>query len=121
MTKPARIGRFSLGLCLLAALLLMSACGPKDIESKSSYDEAEARGAHEPDAFKEMRYPVAGLTRGRDYYFYRINQPAIMQNVQQWQREQFLHSLGFRAGPEMRGPEHPSYREVPKERSPFMQ
>lgn len=91
------------------------ACGPKDISTDSARVDREYYGKGGPDPMSDARYPIPGVASRKDYYFYRLNQPAVFEAMQNWRMTQ------FRRGLQGIDPEHPSYREVPKQRSPFRQ
>lgn len=94
---------FSLSVC---------ACGPKEIGEGSSFvgtDPPEASGA------EMLRLPMSGANNTQKFLYW-VNHPTVMQNVQNWQREKYLRSMGLKPNPE-----DPAYREVPKQRSPFRQ
>lgn len=100
-------------ICLLCLVLLLPACGPQDISAGSSRADADYSWSR-PDPLTEIRYPTTGsLNRRREEYFYRLSQPTIFEAVQTWRKDAFVRSL--------RGisPEDPSYREMPRGRSPF--
>lgn len=111
--KPSRL---PLRLLIpVLALLLCASCAPKEIGSDSVDVDQQYYGKGGPDPMSDARYPIPGVATRKDYYFYRLNQPAVFEAVQEWRMRQFTRGL--------RGidPEDPAYREVPKQRSPFRQ
>ena len=118
MSSPFRILSTSLVVTLLVVLLaaFSTACAPKDISSDSSRLDREYYGKGGADALSDARYPIAGFSSKKDRYFYQMSQPSVMENVQQWRVTRFTRGHSAKANPE-----DPSYREVPRERSPFRQ
>lgn len=100
------------------ACLSLCACGPKDIgtgtSSDGSYNGAPSGGrANNVD---DLRYALTGsnnIQQRLDYY----NRPAVMFQMQEWQKQQLRRP----GSPAAVDPADPSYREVPKQRSPFRQ
>lgn len=113
--SPVRGIRVLLTLLLCLSCLGLFACGPKDISTDSARVDREYYGKGGPDPMSDARYPIPGVASRKDYYFYRLNQPAVFEAMQNWRMTQ------FRRGLQGIDPEHPSYREVPKQRSPFRQ
>ena len=107
--------RFCSLLALVLGLCLLAACAPRDISTDSARVDAEYYGKGGPDPLADARYPIPGVASRKDYYFYYMNRPAVMESVQEWRKQQFMRGL------QGVSPEHPSYREVPKQRSPFRQ
>ena len=114
MPSPFRI----LSMTILAATLAVfsAACAPKDISSDSGRVDREYYGKGGSDALSDARYPIAGFSSEKDRYFYRISQPSVMENVQHWRVTRFTRGHSATVSPE-----DPTYREVPRERSPFRQ
>lgn len=104
-----------LALALVLGLCLLAACAPRDISTDSARVDAEYYGKGGPDPLADARYPIPGVASRKDYYFYYMNRPAVMESVQEWRKQQFMRGL------QGVSPEHPSYREVPRQRSPFRQ
>lgn len=102
---------------LVASLAIFSAaCAPKDISSDSERVDREYYGNGGPEPLADARYPIPGVSSKKDKYFYLMSQPSVMENVQDWRVRRFTRGYSG-----TNNPEHPSYREVPRERSPFRQ
>ncbi|GHU92419.1 chemotaxis protein [Candidatus Desulfovibrio trichonymphae] len=98
--------------CLVLAFLSPAGCGPKEMGSSLSSDQAEVgSGIMSED---QLRYPVIGAGNiERTLYYY--NRPEVMAQ-QQLRRAQFNRLTGNAPDPEI-----PEYRAKPKQRSPFRQ
>ena len=107
---PARLA--ALFLTALLAGLALAGCGPRDIGAGSSSDEE--RGAALSSA-EQMRYPMTGTNNTQRKLYYN-NQPDDMYRVQYCRINQFRRLTGGQPAPE-----DPTYRAVPKQRSPFRQ
>ncbi|WP_291439523.1 chemotaxis protein [Desulfovibrio sp.] len=102
-------------ICSLALTCLLAGCGPKDIGAGTSGDApATAQGVATED---QLRYPIMGSSRTQQLLYIQ-NRPDIMANTQQWRLQQFNRAHGL---DREQNPEHPEYRAVPKQRSPFKQ
>ena len=78
-------------VCLLGAALLLAACGPKNVgEDVPKAEEGFTNAANEPEA--QLRYPLSG--RRLDQRLYHMNQPQIMEERQQRQRDYFDRRTG---------------------------
>lgn len=91
-------------------LLFLCACGPREIGEGSS---PELSGPVQASGADMLRMPMAGANNTQKLLYW-LNRPDVMQSVQEWRANQFRRSLNP-------SPEHPSYREIPKQRSPFRQ
>lgn len=96
-----------LPLCLS---LFLVACGPKEIGQGTDEPAADY---HEATAADHMRYPMTGAS-DIDKRLYYFNQPEIMEKLQKGYTSSWKRQMGL-------NPEHPSYRSVPQQRSPFRQ
>ncbi|MDR0816839.1 MAG: chemotaxis protein [Desulfovibrio sp.] len=99
--------------CFVFALISPAGCGPKEIGSNSSSDQAGVDSGIMPE--DQLRYPVVGAGNiERTLYYY--NRPEVMAQQQQLRRDQFNRLTGNAPDPEI-----PEYRAKPKQRSPFRQ
>lgn len=99
-------------LSLIFCILLLAACGPKDIgtgTSEAYYNDL----AREPSSSvaEHARYPSGGnLTQQR---LYMLNQPGVQVQLQSRQRNFFNRQAGISPMDEQKK------METPKQRSPF--
>ena len=119
-------------LPLLMLVLLLPACGPRDISSDAGRVDREYYGKGGPDPMADARFPIAGAASRKDYYFYRLNQPGVMENEQNRRMHQFNRARGTGGTSSVNGiqtfsgfngavPLKPASNDVPKPRSPFRQ
>ena len=94
--------------CLLP--LLLNACGPKDIGNASLEEEPIHTSVS---TAEQMRYPAFGSDAIQRQLFYdnKMQNMVARQNIM---RSSLKHPAAL-------SPEHPDYRAVPKEKSPFRQ
>lgn len=93
-------------------VLLLCACGPKEIGEGTSHEAAltpEATGAD------MLRLPMTGMNNNQKMLYW-YNHPDIMAGMQRFRMERMRRAMGL--APE---PESPEYRAIPKQRSPFRQ
>ncbi len=106
-----------LAALIVAALLLCASCAPRDISSGGGRVDAEYYGSPGPDTSAEMRYPTTGsLNYRREKNLYNMSNPSYFEAVQEWRTNEFKRRMkrdGTSAA------EHPSYRETPRQKSPF--
>lgn len=93
-------------------LLLLSACGPREIGQGTS---SEAAFTPEATAADLLRLPITGMNRTQKMLYWQ-NKPEVMLLLQKVQTEAFRRRMGLAPDPR-----EPEYRAVPKERSPFRQ
>lgn len=99
-------------LILLLFAILIAGCGPREIGEGSALEAAsppEATGAD------MLRLPMSGANNTQKLLYW-VNHPDVVQNVQNWRREQYRRAMGLAPSPE-----DPAYREVPRQKSPFRQ
>lgn len=79
-------------MCALLLAATLTGCGPKTVgEDTLKADDGYTNAANEPEA--QARYPISGSrTEQRLYY---LNQPQLMVERQQKQREYFNRRLGL--------------------------
>lgn len=106
-----------LQLLLLTLLLSLAACGPKNVgEDTLKADEGYTNPANEPEA--QLRYPISG-NRIEQRLFY-MNQPHVMIERQQRQRDYFDRRMGEPSTPGRSAPN--DYNNLtPRQASPFRQ
>lgn len=102
--------------CVL--LLGLASCAPQDISSSGGKVDAEYYGPPGPDTAAEMNYPTLGsLNYRREKQRYNMSNPSYFEAMQEWRMQEFKRRMNRdRTAKEA---EHPSYREVPKQKSPF--
>lgn len=107
--------RFPLLLPLLLTLVLLAACGPKDIGTGTSEPDGDPVGVSSAD---NLRPAFTGANPiQRRLFFY--NQPNVMMQMQQSRLDAYHRYINrYHNGV---NPESPEYREVPRQRSPFRQ
>lgn len=108
---------------ILAVLLfcasLCASCAPRDISTGGGDVDARYYGPPGPDTNAEMRYPTAGsLNYRREKHLYNMSNPSYFEAMQEWRMNEFKRQMD-RRGMSSSSPEHPSYREKPKQKSPF--
>lgn len=109
---------------LLLVLILPGCGGPKDISSDAARVDREYYGKGGPDPMSDARYPIPGVATRKDYYFYNLSQPTVVENVQNWRMRQFNNRPGSTNsinGLNGAVPLKPAGTDVPKQRSPFRQ
>ncbi len=105
---------------LLALLLFCASCAPKDISSGGADVDARYYGPPGPDTNAEMRYPTTGsLNYKREKQLYNMSNPSYFEAMQEWRMNEFKRRMDRRSGMSSTSPENPSYREKPKQKSPF--
>lgn len=106
-------------ICL--ACLSLFACGPRDIgtgtSSEISYNGAPSGGRGLD--VDDLRFSLTG-SNNIQQRLYHYNRPAVMLQMQEWQKRQLQRPGGSAAAAPV-DPASPSYREVPKQKSPFRQ
>lgn len=98
-----------LGL-LIGLTFMLAACGPKDIGQGEVEDPPQRTSVSNAE---QMRYPHFGSDANQRMLFFH-NKMDVM-----YTRQSMLESR-LKVGSEL-SPEHPNYRAVPKEPSPFRQ
>ena len=94
-------------LLLSLLLSLLTACGPKEIGSAEEEEESIRTSVS---AAEQMRYPMTGT----DY-----NQRMLFLNNQMETMVARQRAITSTLTPQGISPEHPAYRAVPKQASPF--
>ncbi|MBQ7738103.1 MAG: chemotaxis protein [Desulfovibrionaceae bacterium] len=104
---PSMLKR-SLLILILAQVLLLAACGPKDIGSDYTAESDEKTSVS---VAEQMRYPLFG-SDGNQRMLYMHNRMDTMVARQKFMNAKLQNKSGL-------SPEDPNYRSTPKERSPF--
>lgn len=97
-------------ILLAMPLLLLCACGPREIGQGSSEPPS---GEGNYSVAEQMRQPMTGFNNTQRM-LYHYNRPDVMEKVRNWRIDQFQRQMGIAPSPD-----DPAYRAVPKQKSPF--
>ena len=104
-----------MSMLLIVLVLCLASCAPQDISSSGGKVDAEYYGPPGPDTAAEMRYPTLGsLNYRREKQLYNMSNPSYFEAMQEWRMREFKRRMN-----RGRSAEDPSYREVPRQKSPF--